>query len=211
MARYTDPVCRLCRREGGKLFLKGERCYTDKCAIERRNYAPGQHGQGRRRKISEYAVQLREKQRLKRMYGLLEKQFRGYFRMAERSRDVTGEALLRLLERRLDNMIYRFGFATSRAEARQLIHHRHFLINGKRVDVPSFLTSAGDQVTVRDKSKEKAVFKRAVETSERRGVPTWLEFDPASLTGRVIKFPERSEIPMSMPINERVVVELYSK
>ena len=209
MARYTDPVCRLCRREGGKLFLKGERCYTDKCAIERRNYAPGQHGQGRRRKISEYAVQLREKQRLKRMYGLLEKQFRNYFRMAERSRAVTGEALLTILERRLDNIVYRFGLATSRAEARQLICHRHFLVNGKKVDIPSYLTRPGDQLSVNERSRSKAVFKRAVETSERRGVPTWLELDAVGLTGRILKLPERSDI--TIPINERLIVELYSK
>ena len=153
MARYVDPVCRLCRREGMKLFLKGERCYTDKCAIERRNYAPGQHGQGRRRKVSEYAVQLREKQRLKRMYGLLEKQFRRYFAMAERSREITGEALLKLLERRLDNMVYRFGMARSRAEARQLVSHSHFTVNGRRVDIPSYLTKAGDVVAVSESSR----------------------------------------------------------
>lgn len=209
MARYTDPVCRLCRREGMKLFLKGDRCYTDKCAIERRNYAPGQHGQGRRRKISEYAVQLREKQRLKRTYGLLEKQFRRYFVMAERSRDVTGEVLLTLLERRLDNMVYRFGLATSRAEARQLIKHRHFTVNGKRVDIPSYLTKQGDEISVREKSRSKTVFSRAIEMSERRGVPTWLSMDAESFTGRVTKLPEREEL--TMPINERLIVELYSK
>jgi len=209
VARYTDPVCRLCRREGMKLFLKGDRCYTDKCAIERRNYAPGQHGQGRRRKISEYAVQLREKQRLKRTYGLLEKQFRRYFVMAERSRDVTGEVLLTLLERRLDNMVYRFGLATSRAEARQLIKHRHFTVNGKRVDIPSYLTKQGDEISVREKSRSKTVFSRAIEMSERRGVPTWLSMDAESFTGRVTKLPEREEL--TMPINERLIVELYSK
>ncbi|MFP6627356.1 MAG: 30S ribosomal protein S4 [Deltaproteobacteria bacterium] len=209
MARYTDPVCRLCRREGMKLFLKGDRCYTDKCAIERRNYAPGQHGQGRRRKISEYAVQLREKQRLKRTYGLLEKQFRRYFVMAERSRDVTGEVLLTLLERRLDNMVYRFGLATSRAEARQLIKHRHFTVNGKRVDIPSYLTKQGDEISVREKSRSKTVFSHAIEMSERRGVPTWLSMDAESFTGRVTKLPEREEL--TMPINERLIVELYSK
>ena len=209
MARYIDPICRLCRREGLKLFLKGERCYTDKCAIERRNYAPGQHGQGRRRKISEYAVQLREKQRLKRMYGLLEKQFRLYFDMAERSRDVTGEALLGLLERRLDNMVYRLGLAASRAEARQLIRHKHFVVNGKKVNIPSYLTNAGDEVSVKEGSRVKGVFRRAVEVSERRGIPTWLEMDAESLTGRILKLPERGDI--TMPINERLVVELYSK
>ena len=209
MARYTDPVCRLCRREGMKLFLKGERCYTDKCAIERRNYAPGQHGQGRRRKISDYAVQLREKQRLKRMYGLLEKQFRRYFTMAERSREVTGEALLKLLERRLDNMVYRLGMARSRAEARQLVRHRHFVVNGRRVNVPSYLTGAGDTIAVAERSRTKEAFRRAVELSERRGVPTWLELDAANFSGRILKVPDREEL--TIPVNERLVVELYSK
>jgi small subunit ribosomal protein S4 len=192
-----------------KLFLKGERCYTDKCAIERRNYAPGQHGQGRRRKISEYAVQLREKQRLKRMYGLLESQFRRYFTMAERSREITGEALLKLLERRLDNMVYRLGMARSRAEARQLVRHSHFLVNGKRVDVPSFLTKPGDVISVREKSRQKDTFKRAIELSERRGVPTWLALDAQNFSGTVVKVPERDEL--TIPVNERLVVELYSK
>jgi len=209
MARYTDPVCRLCRREGMKLFLKGERCYTDKCAIERRNYAPGQHGQGRRRKISEYAVQLREKQRLKRMYGLLESQFRRYFTMAERSREITGEALLKLLERRLDNMVYRLGMARSRAEARQLVRHSHFQVNGKRVDIPSFLTKAGDVISVREKSRTSETFKRSIELSERRGVPTWLQLDAQNFSGKVLKIPERDEL--TIPVNERLVVELYSK
>jgi small subunit ribosomal protein S4 len=192
-----------------KLFLKGERCYTDKCAIERRNYAPGQHGQGRRRKISEYAVQLREKQRLERMYGLLENQFRRYFTMAERSREITGEALLKLLERRLDNMVYRLGMARSRAEARQLVRHSHFLVNGKRVDVPSFLTKPGDVISVREKSRQKDTFKRAIELSERRGVPTWLALDAQNFSGTVVKVPERDEL--TIPVNERLVVELYSK
>ncbi len=209
MARYTDPVCRLCRREGVKLFLKGERCYTDKCAIERRNYPPGQHGQGRRRKVSEYAVQLREKQRLKRMYGLLEKQFRRYFEMADCSKAVTGEALLNFLERRLDNQVFRLGLANSRAEARQLIRHKHFSVNGRRVDIPSFLTTAGDEIAVREKSREKDVFKRAVEASGRHGVPEWLELDATAFTGKVVRLPEREEL--TMPINERLVVELYSK
>ncbi|RMF24308.1 MAG: 30S ribosomal protein S4 [Deltaproteobacteria bacterium] len=209
MARYTDPVCRLCRREGMKLMLKGERCFTDKCAIERRNYPPGQHGQGRRRKISEYAVQLREKQRLKRMYGLLEKQFRHYFEMAERSREVTGEALLKLLERRLDNMVFRLGMARSRAEARQLVRHRHFLVNGKPVDIPSYLTKEGDEISVREKSRSKEIFKNAIELAERRGVPTWLELEAAAFRGRIVKIPEREDI--TIPVNERLVVELYSK
>jgi small subunit ribosomal protein S4 len=192
-----------------KLFLKGDRCYTDKCAIERRNYPPGQHGQGRRRKVSEYAVQLREKQRLKRMYGLMESQFRKYFEMAEVSRDITGEVLLNLLERRLDNMVYRLGMATSRAEARQLIRHRHFTVNGKRVDIPSFLVREGDSIVVRERSREKDVFKRAIEISQRRGVPEWLELDAASFAGKVKRYPARDEL--TMPINERLVVELYSK
>ncbi len=209
MARYTDPVCRLCRREGVKLFLKGERCYTDKCAIERRNYPPGQHGQGRRRKVSEYAVQLREKQRLRRMYGLLEKQFHRYFEMAERSKQVTGPALLTLLERRLDNMVYRLGMAGSRAEARQLIRHRHFSVNGRRVDIPSYLTKPGDEIIIKERSRSKDVFKRAMEISQRRGVPEWLELDPAAFTGKVVRLPEREDL--TAPINERLVVELYSK
>jgi small subunit ribosomal protein S4 len=209
MARYTDPVCRLCRREGMKLYLKGERCYTDKCAIERRNYPPGQHGQGRRRKVSEYAVQLREKQRLRRMYGLLEKQFRRYFEFAERDKGVTGEVLLSYLERRLDNMVFRLGMATSRAEARQMIRHRHFQVNGKRVDIPSYLTKAGDEITIREKSRDKDVFKRAVEIASKRGVVEWLELDAAALKGRILRLPERDEL--TMPINERLVVELYSK
>jgi small subunit ribosomal protein S4 len=192
-----------------KLFLKGDRCYTDKCAIERRNYPPGQHGQGRRRKVSEYAVQLREKQRLKRMYGLMESQFRKYFEMAEVSRDITGEVLLSLLERRLDNMVYRLGMASSRAEARQLIRHRHFTVNGQRVDIPSFLTKTGDAIIVREKSREKDVFKKAIEISQRRGVPDWLELDAAAFAGKVKRLPAREEL--TMPINERLVVELYSK
>lgn len=209
MARYTDPVCRLCRREGMKLYLKGERCYTDKCAIERRNYPPGQHGQGRRRKVSEYAVQLREKQRLKRMYGLLEKQFRRYFDFAERDKGVTGEVLLNYLERRLDNMVFRLGMATSRAEARQLIRHRHFEVNGKRVDIPSFLTNPGDEISIREKSRAKDVFTRAIEIATKRGVSEWLELDAATAKGKVLRLPERDEL--TMPINERLVVELYSK
>jgi small subunit ribosomal protein S4 len=209
MARYTDPVCRLCRREGMKLYLKGERCYTDKCAIERRNYPPGQHGQGRRRKASEYAVQLREKQRLKRMYGLLEKQFRRYFDFAERDKGVTGEVLLNYLERRLDNMVFRLGLTTSRAEARQLIRHRHFEVNGKRVDIPSFLTNPGDEIAIREKSRTKDVFTRAIEIATKRGVSEWLELDPTTAKGKVVRLPERDEL--TMPINERLVVELYSK
>ena len=208
MARYTGAVCRLCRREGLKLFLKGERCYTDKCAIERRNYPPGEHGQARP-KFSEYSVQLREKQKLRRMYGVLEGQFRRYFAMADRAKGVTGETLLQLLERRLDNIVYRIGFATSRAEARQLVRHGHFRVNGRKVNVPSYLVRAGDTVTVRDRSQKVARIQESLELAQRRGVPDWLEITPESFAGRVKALPARSDL--TMPINEKLVVELYSK
>ena len=208
MARYTGAVCRLCRREDMKLFLKGERCYTDKCAIERRNYPPGEHGQARP-KFSEYSVQLREKQKLRRMYGVLEGQFRRYFAMADRAKGVTGETLLQLLERRLDNTVYRIGFATSRAEARQLVRHGHFRVNGRKVNVPSYLVRAGDIVTVRDRSQKVARIQESLELAQRRGVPDWLEITPESFAGRVKSLPARSDL--TMPINEKLVVELYSK
>ena len=208
MARYTGAVCRLCRREGLKLFLKGERCYTDKCAIERRNYPPGEHGQARL-KFSEYSVQLREKQKLRRMYGVLEAQFRRYFAMADRAKGVTGETLLQLLERRLDNTVYRIGFATSRAEARQLVRHGHFRVNGRKVNVPSYLVRAGDTVSVRDRSQKVARIQESLELAQRRGVPDWLEITPESFAGRVKSLPARSDL--TMPINEKLVVELYSK
>jgi len=208
LARYTDSVCRLCRREGLKLFLKGERCYTDKCAIERRNYPPGEHGQGRS-KFSEYAIQLREKQKVKRMYGLMEKQFRRYFHMAETARGITGEMLLLFLERRLDNMIYRMGFATSRAEARQLIRHGHFLVDGRKVDIPSYLLRPGQAVVVREKSRSITRIVEALEQAERRGVPDWLEVQRDAFTARVKALPTRADL--TMPINEKLVVELYSK
>ena len=208
MARYTDSVCRLCRREGLKLFLKGERCYTDKCAIERRNYPPGEHGQGRS-KFSEYAIQLREKQKVKRMYGLMEKQFRRYFHMAETARGITGEMLLLFLERRLDNMIYRMGFATSRAEARQLIRHGHFTVDGRKVDIPSYLLRPGQAVVVREKSRSITRIVEALEQAERRGVPDWLEVQRDAFTARVKALPTRADL--TMPINEKLVVELYSK
>ena len=208
MARYTGAVCRLCRREGLKLFLKGERCYTDKCAIERRNYPPGEHGQARL-KFSEYSVQLREKQKLRRMYGVLEGQFRRYFAMADRAKGVTGETLLQLLERRLDNTVYRIGFATSRAEARQLVRHGHFRVNGRKVNVPSYLVRAGDTVSVRDRSQKVARIQESLELAQRRGVPDWLEITPESFAGRVKSLPARSDL--TMPINEKLVVELYSK
>ena len=208
MARYTGAVCRLCRREGLKLFLKGERCYTDKCAIERRNYPPGQHGQARP-KFSEYSIQLREKQKLRRIYGILEGQFRRYFQMADRAKGVTGETLLQLLERRMDNMVYRMGFATSRSEARQLVRHGHFSVNGRKVNVPSFLTKVGDVVTVTERSKKVARIQEALDLAQRRGVPDWLEVSPEAFTGRVKSIPARSDL--TMPINEKLVVELYSK
>jgi small subunit ribosomal protein S4 len=208
VARYTGAVCRLCRREGLKLFLKGERCYTDKCAIERRNYPPGEHGQGRP-KFSEYSVQLREKQKLRRMYGVLEGQFRRYFHMADRGKGVTGETLLQLLERRLDNIVYRIGFATSRSEARQLVRHGHFRVNGRKVDIPSYLVRAGDAVSVRERSQKVSRIQEALELAQRRGIPDWLEVDPQTFSGRVKTLPMRSDL--TMPINEKLVVELYSK
>ncbi|MFN8602099.1 MAG: 30S ribosomal protein S4 [Candidatus Binatia bacterium] len=208
MARNTDSVCRMCRREGMKLFLKGERCFTDKCAIERRNYPPGQHGQGRH-KFSEYSIQLREKQKVKRIYGVFEAQFRRYFALAERSRGVTGETLLTTLERRLDNIVFRLSFANSRAEARQLVRHGHFKVNGRKVTIPSFLVNAGDKVTVRERSQKVARIVEALELSQRRGVPDWLEIDREGFTGTVKMLPQRADL--TMPINERLIVELYSK
>ena len=208
MARYTDSVCRLCRREGVKLFLKGERCYTDKCAIERRNYPPGQHGQARA-KFSEYAIQLREKQKLRRIYGVLERQFRRYFRAAERGKGVTGESLLILLERRLDNLVYRMGFANSRSEGRQLVRHGHVTVNGRKVNIPSYLGKAGDAISVRDKSRQIARVGEALEASQRRGIPDWLEVDRQTFSGRVKALPARADL--TAPINEKLVVELYSK
>ena len=208
MARYTDSVCRLCRREALKLYLKGERCYTDKCAIERRNYPPGQHGQ-KRPKFSEYALQLREKQKVKRMYGVLEGQFRRYFTIAEGTRGITGEILLQLLERRFDNMIYRMGFATSRAEARQLVRHGHFQINGHKVNIPSALLKTGDVVTVRERSKTVMRVVEALAQAEHRGAPEWVEVNKEGFSARVKTLPTRAEL--TMPINEKLIVELYSK
>jgi small subunit ribosomal protein S4 len=208
VARYTGAVCRQCRREGLKLFLKGERCYTDKCAIERRNYPPGEHGQARP-KFSEYSIQLREKQKLRRIYGVLEGQFRRYFHMADRSRGVTGETLLQLLERRLDNIVYRIGFATSRSEARQLVCHGHFRVNDRKVDIPSYLVRAGDSISVRERSRKVTRIQEALELVQRRGVPEWLEVQPEAFAGRVKAFPARADL--TMPINEKLVVELYSK
>ena len=208
MARYTESVCRLCRRENLKLFLKGERCYTDKCAIERRNYPPGQHGQGRP-KFSEYSIQLREKQKVKRMYGLLENQFRRTFTEAARIKGITGETLLVLLERRLDNVTYRVGFASSRAEARTLVRHGHILVNGKKVNIPSYVVRAGDVVSVREKSRQLGRVLTAMEGVQRRGVPEWAELDRDTCSGKIRLLPTRSDV--TMPINEKLIVELYSK
>lgn len=209
MARYTGPVCRLCRREEAKLFLKGERCYTDKCAFDRRGYPPGQHGQRRRRKASDYGEQLREKQKVKRMYGLAEKQFKSYYFKAARMKGVTGENLLRLLERRLDNVIYRLGFACDRAEARQLVLHRHFKVNGKRVNIPSFLVREGDEVEVLEKRREVAKITEAMSGVDRRGVPAWMELEKEAFKGKVKALPSREDIVT--PIREQLIVELYSK
>jgi small subunit ribosomal protein S4 len=209
MARYIGPVCRLCRREGIKLFLKGERCYTDKCAIERRSYPPGQHGQGRNKKATEYSLQLREKQKLRRIYGMLERQFRRVFSVAERGRGITGETLVLMLERRLDNMTYRMGFATSRSEARQLVRHGHFLVNQRRVTIPSYLISPGDEVQVREASRKITRIQEAVELAQRRGVPEWVEVNKDTFTGRMRALPTRAQL--TLPINEQLIVELYSK
>ena len=208
LARYTESVCRLCRRENLKLFLKGERCYTDKCAIERRNYPPGQHGQ-KRPKVSEYSIQLREKQKVKRMYGLLENQFRRTFARASREKGITGEALLVLLERRLDNVAYRLGFASSRAEGRLLVRQGHILVNGKRVNSPSDVVRVGDEVSVKEDSRQMARVLTAMEGAQRRGVPEWAEVNRDAFSGRVKLMPARSDI--TMPINEKLIVELYSK
>lgn len=209
MARYTGAVCRQCRRENMKLFLKGDRCYTDKCAVERRNYAPGQHGQ-RRTKVSDYGTQLREKQRMKRTYGLQEKQFRSYFQKADRMKGVTGENLLVLLERRLDSMVYRLGFATSRNEARILVRHAHFKVNGRKVNIPSFLVRPGDVIELREKSQKVERINEALDGVMRRGVPSWVELDRQAFKGTVKALPVREE--MTTPaFNERLIVELYSK
>ncbi len=208
MARYTESVCRLCRRENLKLFLKGERCYTDKCAIERRNYPPGQHGQARP-KFSEYSIQLREKQKVKRIYGLLENQFRLTFAAAARAKGITGEALLILLERRLDNVAYRLGFASSRAEARSLVRHGHVLVNGKKINIPSYTVRAGDLISIKERSRQTGRVLTAMEAAQRRGIPEWADVDRDAFTGRIRLLPTRSDI--TMPINEKLIVELYSK
>jgi small subunit ribosomal protein S4 len=209
LAKYTGPVCRLCRREGEKLFLKGDRCYTDKCAFERRkDQIPGQHWQ-RRGKASDYGTQLRAKQKAKRTYGILERQFRTYFTRAERMKGVTGDNLLGLLERRLDNVVFRLGFAANRAQARELVRHGHFQVNGRRVDIPSFVVKAGDVVTLCEASRQSKVFAEAIETMPRRQVPAWLEVRPDKFEGEVKSLPTREEIGGT--INEKLIVELYSK
>ncbi len=208
MARYTDASCRLCRREGEKLFLKGERCYTNKCSIAKRAYAPGQHGQ-QKKKMSEYGMQLREKQKARRFYGVLESQFRGYFGMAVKKKGITGENLLQILESRLDNVVYRLGLGTSRPEARQLVTHSHFTINGKKANIPSILVEPGDIIAVKDKFKSSDKLKSIVEIAGGKVVPKWLEFDAENLTGKVVSLPSREEI--DLPIREHLIVELYSK
>jgi len=208
LARYTGPSCRLCRREGTELFLKGERCYTDKCGLKRRTYPPGQHGQGRI-KVSDYGVQLREKQKVRRIYGILENQFRGYFEQADRMKGVTGENLLFILEKRLDNVVYRLGFAASRDEARQLVRHSHFTLNGRKVNIPSIQVKAGDVLQVREKSRKIAAISESLEGVVRRGMPQWLELEKDQFKGVVKQLPVREDI--TMPIQEQLIVELYSK
>ncbi len=208
MARYTEASCRLCRREGEKLFLKGERCYTNKCAISKRVYAPGQHGQ-QKKKLSEYGIQLREKQKARRFYGILESQFRKYFEMAVSKKGVTGENLLQILESRLDNTIYRLGLATSRPEARQLVTHGHFTVNGKKVNIPSFLVKVGDVIAVKEKSRTSPKVKAIGDITGSKVIPKWLEFDPENLAGKVVALPSREDI--DLPIREHLIVELYSK
>lgn len=208
MARYTGPVCRLCRREGQKLYLKGDKCYSDKCPVTRRNYAPGQHGQGRRVKMSNYGIQLREKQKVRRHYGILESKMRKYYDMSENMQGKTGENLLRILELRLDNVVYRLGFAESRAEARQLVTHGHFTVNGRKVDIPSYLTSVGDSIQVKDKSKNSPKFKGLIERHQGNTKP-WLQVDVEKMQGSLISEPTREDI--DLPIEEHLIVELYSK
>ncbi len=209
MARNIGAACRSCRREGLKLYLKGDRCYSDKCSYERRAFGPGQHGQARFKKLSNYAVQLREKQKVKSMYGMLEGQFKLYFQRADLQKGVTGENLLILLERRLDNAVFRLGFASSRGQARQLVRHKHILVNGKKVDIPSFLISAGDSVMLKEKSRANAGINDNLEAVARRGVPSWLELDKDNYKATVKALPNREEI--TMPIQEQLIVELYSK
>jgi small subunit ribosomal protein S4 len=208
MARYTGPVCRLCRREGLKLFLKGNRCYTEKCAIDRRAYAPGQHGQGRK-KLSEHGLQLREKQKARRYYGVLESQFEKYFEMAFKKKGVTGENLLQILESRLDNVIYRLGWGSSRAESRQLVRHGHFTIDGKKINIPSYLVKEGEVITIREKSRNLPKIKSVLEEGEGKVIPQWLDLNKDTLEVRVVGLATREDI--DIPMEEHLIVELYSK
>jgi small subunit ribosomal protein S4 len=208
MARYTGPVCRQCRREGVKLYLKGDKCYGDKCAFTKRSYAPGQHGQGRK-KVSEYGIQLREKQKARRVYGILEGQFRAYFDKAERQKGITGENLLVLLERRLDNVVFRLGFGASRNQARQLVRHGHFTVNGRKVNIPSYLIKPGDLIQVGETSKESPLIKEIFESLSQKNVPAWLEMSAQDMSGKVVRYPNREEI--DIPIQEHFIVELYSR
>ena len=208
MSRYKDEQCRICRREGQKLFLKGSRCYTDKCSISRRNYAPGQNGQ-KKKKLSEYGTQLREKQKTKSFYGVGEKQFRKYFDMASNTKGKTGEVLLQILESRLDNVVYRLGFGASRAQARQLVNHGQFAVNGQRVDIPSYLVKAGDVITVRENKKENGAIKANIEANSARPVPAWLELNNETLSGKVVRLASREDV--DIPVEEHLIVELYSK
>ena len=209
MARNLDPKCRQCSREGEKLFLKAEKCFTEKCAIEKRNYPPGQHGQRRSSRLSDYGVQLREKQKLRRIYGVLEKQFRSYYAEADRKKGITGENLLQMLESRLDNVAYKMGLGGSRTEARQIVRHNSILVNGKRVNIPSYQVQPGDSISVADQSKDQLRIKSALEAADERGLPEWLEVDVKKLTGIFKNRPERDDLPST--INESLVVELYSK
>lgn len=209
MARYTGSVCRICRRENLKLFLKGDRCYGDKCAFDRRSYAPGEHGQRRRGKLSDYGIQLREKQKVKRMYGLSEKQFRLSFQEADRQKGVTGTNLLVLLERRLDNVVYRLGFVNSRTQGRHFVRHNHFMVNGRRVNIPSYLIKVGDEITVGEKSQKVQAISDAMETVVRRGLPQWLDLEKDKMKGTVKNLPVREDL--TTPMQEQLIVELYSK
>lgn len=209
MARYTDSVCRHCRRENMKLYLKGDRCYADKCAFDRRSYPPGEHGERRGRKISDYGIQLREKQKVKRMYGLSEKQFRLFFERADRQKGITGTNLLVLLERRLDNVVYRLGFVNSRAQGRQFVRHNHFSVNGKKVNIPSYLVSIGDTIELHEKSRKIPTISDSLEAVVRRGIPQWLDLEKENHKGSVKGFPVREDL--TMPMQEQLIVELYSK
>ena len=208
MARYTEAVCRLCRREGEKLYLKGDRCYSNKCSVGKRTFAPGQHGQDRK-KVSEYGIQLREKQKLRRIYGVLERQFAGYFSLAERKKGITGQNLLQILETRMDNVVYRLGYAASRKEARQLVLHGHFMVNDKKVNIPSMLLRAGDVITIREGSLNSPKVKENIEDAAGRTIPEWLENNPASHSGKIKSLPTREQI--DIPVQEHLIVELYSR